>query len=448
MEVFEFITNILDNGINTFKSAKVESRPGSLSSFATKSIYYFPVLSTRNIDSENLITICRALEDNYASFVRSCFSLIPAMKVRGDVVNIDEYLRMFHQNIGIKGDDWSAFRFNESVELSRPYSLFKNGPLNEAGATTNNIRKIVKGAGLDPSDIVTDEIVKPIVDYGKKAVKDNVDAEYGVSGYLQAKKEIREDRARLKNNERRKEALDKYYAKHPNEKIGRADFDSKAGEIEKSERDMRPTVVKADCYFIIEGRGSGKNEKIKVTIPIGVKAVLHTLSSRDLTNHLIESISDRGTLHNFIRYTTGESLSLMDILFGINSMKSAIKGANSEIGRWIEPIEHRKRLNKMSKAALLSKPYLPNISVIISADDVREIEMMTGCNLYTDTRRAIKLMKDNYMLALVIADDVEETAKILYDGFSAYEEYPYKSMKRGEKKSNDISKELIKLLAR
>jgi hypothetical protein len=180
-----------------------------------------------------------------------------------------------------------------------------------------------------------------------------------------------------------------------------------------------------------------------VEIPVGVKAVMHPVEPSELTEKVMDSVAGRGILHNLIRYTTGEMLSLTDILFGVKKMKKNISG-NSDLDKWSDALDHRKRLNSISKAAFAKRPFLPNVSIVISMEEINEIQRVVGYNLLTDTRRTIKFMQDNFLLSFVIADDLTETMYVMYDGHSRFEEYPYSSVQKENQKNEKLVNALIK----
>ena len=124
-------------------------------------------------------------------------------------------------------------------------------------------------------------------------------------------------------------------------------------------------------------------------------------------------------------------------------MKNNIRG-KGEMAKWADAIDHRKRLCRLSKGFLSKKPYLPNLSIVLSMDDIKDIEHLVGYNLLEDTHRAIKFMKDSFLLTFVIADDATETAYILYDGHSSYAEYPYSALKRENERNADTMSALAK----
>ena len=87
MEVLQQINDFVDK-IDVSKSPN----PRSISSGAAKSTYYFPIICSKTVDPSTAYMISENLESSYTSFVKACFSMIPAMSVKGNVVNIEDYL--------------------------------------------------------------------------------------------------------------------------------------------------------------------------------------------------------------------------------------------------------------------------------------------------------------------------------------------------------------------
>ena len=392
MKNIEDLATAAAKSVDTDKAMGVS--PRSISSYASKAIYYFPVLCSKTVLDKSAFMISSNLEAAYSSFVQACFAMVPAVKVKGSSVNVEDYLKNFHQNIGINsGNDY----YLNLREATAPYDLFVNNTLNEA--------------------ITADKI--------KKALKSDTN----IGG-----EEIEERETTIKTDKDGKTTsttkVNKRFVSQKNFNVAEAD----------KKNNMKPSIVKVECSFLLDGN------EIKVNIPVGVKTMLHPLDSNELCNHIMDSVAGKGVLHNIIRYTTGEVLSLTDILFGINKMKNNIKAKDSETARWIDALEHRKRLCRMSKAFLSKKPYLPNLAIVLSMDDINDIEQLIGYNLLKDSHRAVKFMRDNFLLTFVIADDMTETAYIMYDGHSTYEEYPYSALKRENERTADAMSAISKSL--
>lgn len=401
-DVVNAIADITDEGKKSIENSPISITKsiGSISKGASKSIYYFPILMSKNIPLKTMGMISQNLEGSYMSFVRACFSLTPAMNLKNaDLVNIEKYLQLFHQNIGLQDKDELMvslkFSRNESME---EWKMFPNGILNEA--TTMNVGDIINRN-------------RPTFDnFGKFSFTEKNLRYIGLNG-------------KVVNNKVEKDRLE---------------INSSAIEKEKDKiNNVRPSVVEINVVFVIGG------QKINVRIPVGVKTVIHSVNSEDLIDHIMESISGKGLLHNFIRYTTGELTSLSDILFGTSKIKNHLTKSN-DVTKWADALERRKNSNKIRNNIpfLSKKPYLPNTSIVVSMEDISEIERVIGYNLLQETKRTIKFMKDNFLLSFVISDDVTETLYIMYDGDTQFSEFPFSTIKRENNKNEDIVNALIK----
>lgn len=380
MDTFKKIVNYAEDVGNKVSS---ENAIRSITAQASKAIYYFPVLCSKTVKPSTATMISTNLEHAYTSFVKACFALTPAIAVKGDVLNVEDYLKKFHQNVGIQTNDL-FLTLKESIE---EWKMFPNETLNEATSKTKSADKV--------SAIL-------------KKTQNSLD---GDNVELGGPSDLRKT----------------------NHKVS---FDAK--EIEKK-NSIKPSAVMIDVTFIFN------NKEVPVQIPVGVKTIIHPVDPEDLSGQIMDSVAGRGILHNLIRYSTGEVMSLSDIVFGISKMKKNIsRSKKSDVSRWMDSIDHRKRLTKLSKAFLGKKAFLPNLSINISMDDVDMIQRLIGYNLLTDTHRAQKFIKDSFLLALVITDDATDTAYIMYDGHSNYEEYPYSSLKRENEKTSDAINAMIK----
>lgn len=404
MDVMKAIDTFGDTAAKYIDSAAVSSSPKSISSYAAKSIYYFPVLCSKTVTDKYAFMISANLEAAYSSFVQACFAMIPAVVVKGDNVNVEDYLKIFHKNIGINSGN-NYYITNESA--MKPYNMFVNEILNEASSRTN----------------------KAVEEAKKLLTSKSFDSKISGHYYDENGNETKDRERKVTENGKEKTVENRFV---PARLFNTQEVDKK--------NNLKPSIVKVDCVFLIQGN------EVKVSIPVGVKTLLHPINSEELCNHVMDSMAGKGLLHSLIKYTTGEVMSLKDIIFGISKIKSTVHKKNTDFGKWVDAIEHRKRLNRLSTGFFQKKPYLPNISMILSMDDINDIEHLTGYNLLKDSFRASKFMKDNFLLTFVIADDATETAYILYDGHSSYEEIPYSAMRRENERTADAMSAISKSL--
>jgi hypothetical protein len=366
------------------------ARLRSISSFAGNSIYYFPMLCSSNVVPSTAGMTLETLERAYVHFVRATFALMPAMRITGTQVNVEEYLKQFHQNIGLDVS-YGGIRLNESA--GRPWETLPNMVLNEA--IYDKIPQGVKAVANELKDGYDDNTYKPdIASHIKQG--DNTQ-------HISYTREFKDATKKLNGAE--------------------------------------PSVVMVTASFILDG----VTKTVDVSLPIGVKTNLKVLESDSLCDRVVDSLIGKGFVHDMIRWSTGEMLSLKDILFGVDKIKGNINRSNDEASQWFTALQRRKRLTSISMPALNKKAFLPNTAVVLSMGDVRIIETQYGINVL-DAKYAKRLIEDNFLLSFVIADDMTETLHVMHDGHLNFEEYPYTTVSRENAANNKEMATLIKAI--
>ena len=78
------------------------NRIKSISAYSSNSIFYFSTIVSDQCTPEEIAMVSRMIEKSCASFVLACISLMPFHRIRSnDVGAIEDYLKQFHQNMGI-----------------------------------------------------------------------------------------------------------------------------------------------------------------------------------------------------------------------------------------------------------------------------------------------------------------------------------------------------------
>ena len=216
---------------------------------------------------------------------------------------------------------------------------------------------------------------------------------------------------------------------------------------------MDPTYIIVDITAVIKTNdGASTNAQVQThkqqfKVPLAIRAQLHVVESQETMQYIIDSLDNRGVINGLIRWTSGEMISLADVLFGFTKIKRKIVDKDKTINRWANIIEERKRMSQMSTATMGKRVFLPNTTILITMDEVREIEQKSGYNLL-EPRVGNRVIKDYFLLGIMIVDDMLDTAYILYDGFSEYAEYPYSMMMRENETSDKEIKNLLRALGR
>lgn len=379
------LTNSVKNG---FHVSTIDGR--SIAAQASAATYMFPVLVSNSIDPEKSSKIIDNLELQYCQFVKACFALKPAMKVNdaSKMLSIEDYLKEFHQNIGIKSKKDLVIHVNESAE----YKMFPNSPLNESSnENKKELNEAVYGTAYKQAGEDTTSV-------GNLYVESKIDNDEKFNKNMSYN---------LKDQEKR--------------------------------NPIAATPVEVPVNFIFGGK------LIETKVTVGVKAMAHGIQSSDLVKQIVHAITKKGMINGLIRWRSGELNSLKDIIFHTDDMKRGIGGA-SEAAKWFNIIEHRKRLNKLSLGLLAKKPFLPNISIMLSSDEVNDIARQTGIDLLTNSEYAAKFMDDNYLISLIIYNAGLDTVYIMNDGMTYYNEIPFASLKRSNSKAEDEISKIMKSL--
>ena len=119
----------LDDLIDAGRKNVAKNNFSSIASKASEDILQFPVIISDSVDYETAVTVTKALERNYASFIETIISMNNNVGDL-DADNISGYLRRFHDNSmsasvdsdGRYGDDVSLQGFGDAFSGRTPIS--------------------------------------------------------------------------------------------------------------------------------------------------------------------------------------------------------------------------------------------------------------------------------------------------------------------------------------
>lgn len=181
---------------------------------------------------------------------------------------------------------------------------------------------------------------------------------------------------------------------------------------------------------------------------VGVKAVLHYVSSEDMINRVVLKKSDNNTLLNFIRATTREISFFNDFLFAtkrakIDAVAKSGRGSNSKIWKILEIRADRSKLNraagkKNTDCAAIS-------TIVISRAEVDLIKKEHRIDLMKPGQ-FVSIMRGYNFMCGVIVDDVAERVDFMWDdGTKNFETLSFSSLERED--SNGSLKKVINIMA-
>ncbi len=213
-------------------------------------------------------------------------------------------------------------------------------------------------------------------------------------------------------------------------------------DIEKANEAMPSLII---VNFKTNDLNSAK--VINNTCVIGVKAVLHYVSSADMVNKIVLKNTDRRGLFNLIRATTREISFFKDFLFSVDRAKvdalsKVGKGSSSNIWKLLElrANEANRRRSFLKSDASCSAI----ATIVITKEEADLIKREHRIDI-TKPGTLLAIMRGYSFMCAVIVDSISERIDFLWDdGSKNFETYSFMSLEREE--SSGMYKKVINLM--
>ena len=153
---------------------------------------------------------------------------------------------------------------------------------------------------------------------------------------------------------------------------------------------------------------------------IGIKTVMHLISTKDLGEDLHGLVTGDISSLRKVRYKTGE-IKFMDYVFNVKQIKrDAAKHINYN-KRWINTLKRLSEYDKVN-GSLLKAPAriiagghipIPNGTLVLSQTDVTMMTNSTGIDIST-VSNAKRLAKSLFLIAICIVDNSAGSMRVLF----------------------------------
>lgn len=475
----------------------------SLARSGAEGTLQFPVIISNSLNIETSVMIAKALESQFASFTRITLSMHPYLDLSKDK-DITSYLKKFHQNAGSRFNTLGSLLLegsydiltNESDEIcglfitsegcngrvlkdnkmqmfsvleyinetalndlykpKNPRVNFKNKNLNnyynnEIVTEANNKKKNnsfnKRSTGSNNIDLRAEEreLDRDIkVDqYAYQMYRDEVGDEY----------KARRDKVNDINNDRNYNLKsDQFkYTKDRNRELDRREqermniMNMGNAKVEMTNNDCKkanelvPTTLALSLNVKDKGNFGGT-----VNFVLGIKAILHPVSSSEVVKNMVYGCKSSNKFFNFIRWTTGEIAFFKDFVLQLDQIKNDAVGSATRKNAWWSALKRRKNVAKFKRLSPISNQLLPNASVVISIEEVNAIRVEHGFDLM-DVKMMKKIMNEYFLLSFVIVDNSQELATFLFDGQDEPQTLSFSALERENSNKNDF-KEIYKLI--
>lgn len=422
----------------------------------------FPVIVTEATPLDQAIMISKAVERKAVAMLQMLFAANQITSAN----NAYDYLNKFHNNID-DSLDWSKTNVDDVINAT-------NDIENIISANENaNIRDLIEINIKRGIEAVQEDIKMNCNYYLSESINPNSVNNYIVRNVLNDIQVIEEiARASMKpygTNSvpgAKKPAADKTKETKKSSKpsrhnsgtpVQRDNSDSDNMSNLKSSYDvLNKMVIKSDIekaneavpsLMIINFKSRYGERTTLSTAVVGVKAMIHYVSSEDMINKVMLKNSDRNGLFNFIRATTREISFFKDFLFAVDRAKvdalsKAGKGSTSSIWKLLEL---RANESKRRKSLLKNDATCSAIAtIVITKAEVELIKKYHRIDL--SKAGTLKSIMRGYsiMCAAIIDDAIEKVDFLWDDGSQGFETYSFSSLEREE--SSGMYKKVINMI--
>ena len=379
----------------------------------------FPVIVTEATPIDQAVMISKAVERKAVAMLQMLFAANQITNAR----NAYDYLNKFHNNID-DSLDWSTANIDDVINASNDLDdILEN----------SNIKNIIEINIKRGIEAIQEDIKMNCNYYLSENINPKSVNNYIVRNVLNDIQVIEEvsfpegQRQRVPSNLK-------------------AAYDTLNKSVLKSDIEKANEAVPS--LMIINFRVKSNYFKPTInTAVIGVKAMIHYVSSEDMINKVMLKNSDKNGLFNFIRATTREISFFKDFLFAVDRAKvdalsKTGKGSSSNIWKLLElrANEAKRKKSLLSKNASCSAI----ATIVVTKAEVELIKKYHRIDI--SKAGTLKSIMRGYsiMCAAIIDDAVEKVDFLWDDGSQGFETYSFSSLEREE--SSGMYKKVINMI--
>lgn len=445
------------------KELTLKLNKNSISRGSSNSILQFPVLTSNTISLDDLTMVSKALEREYATFIRVMVSL-------DDTINLEKgetkesKIKNFHQNFGTEGHTRLEFSLHESTGFGYTdlYKSFEEKNIHLLNSYCEDLNMTILND-------LTNKNNKNYYNLGEATQSSKEDADYARLRRQEKRAEAKESREQqkylndLEDRRIRKQREDEKHAWAQSDydvKMSRAERDVEKFGWDKQDRQMQsqyrgiannqilasdvkkanelvPTLLDISLYYSKPGAPMQETNLV-----LGVKAVSHLIETEEMVHNIAKSVIDKRAFFRFIQWTSGEINTWKDYILATEKLKkeAVSQRTNSVWWRRLKLRGAKERLKRFSK-----KDIMPNATLVLSMDEVEYIQNNYNINLLKNVKAIKNIFDTFFLLGLVIVDPISELAYFMFDGQSEYQVHTYRSLERENTSAGDV-KSLISLI--
>lgn len=406
---------------------------------ASKLIAVYPVLVSKSVSFDTARMVSKYIEQ------KGCIILQLALQqanISGAGSGVD-YLRQFHQNLNIGGDDVAAMGSIINAMIDDIAAKTKT----ESTSIANEFAKEKILESIDWDSILENdnsirisnqqmkELMEVFSDAEKYQIYDTNLNERSINDFI-VKESAGDYRVIIKSfNEadNKNIMLPSKYVSGGNQNSGLLD------------RDVKKINSAVPSLLIVRFYNSS-NATVATEFIIGVKSKVLAVDAAEILRRIANDNADGKSFLNIMRAITGE-LKISDFLFGLSRTKEDLKSTRIKgaYGDTWNLLQNRAAAAKTAVARGQRNDFAAITTVVISRDDADDLFKEENLDV-TDPSVAKHFMESYNLLGFAIVDDAVESVKFMFDDGNRYfEEFSYKMLGRETEAEN--YKNMIKLMA-
>jgi hypothetical protein len=397
----------------------------SISRKAGNAILQFPVLTSNVISVQDLTMVNKALERQYATFIRIAMGLDDSVE---NGSNKTDFIKRFHQNSGTKqqlringtyfqeGMEMANRPFAEDLRLESLNDMTNKGNQNNYILGKGNLRSLSEAPRVQVTnnhDIYNDVNPTIVNNISPPNVNNNIRITGSTGGGGGGPK-----------------ISDK--SQYTNQLL--------SNDIKKA-NELVPTTL--DIAVFVENENG---QPVQSNILMGIKTIAHLVDSEQMIFNIAKAVEEKRALFRFIQWTTGEIAFFKDYLFMIDRIRNEATSQRTD-SHWWRSLKRRATESRIRRWTFGKKEILPNSTILITMDEVEYIANNYNIDLLDNTKAVRTLMDVFFLLGFVIVDPAAELAYFFFDGQTTYQTFSYNSLERENTSASEV-KSIVSLMSR
>ena len=406
---------------------------------ASKLIAVYPVLVSKSVSFDTARMVSKYIEQ------KGCIILQLALQqanISGAGSGVD-YLRQFHQNLNIGGDDVAAMGsiINAMIDDIAAKTKTESTSIASEFAKEKILESIDWDSMLENDNSIKisnqqmRELMEVFSDAEKYQIYDTNLNERSINDFI-VKESAGDYKVTIKafnEADNKNTMLPSKYVSGGNQNSGLLD------------RDVKKINSAVPSLLIVRFYNSS-NATVATEFIIGVKSKVLAVDAAEILRRIANDNADGKSFLNIMRAITGE-LKISDFLFGLSRTKEDLKSTRIKgaYGDTWNLLQNRAAAAKTAVARGQRNDFAAITTVVISRDDADDLFKEENLDV-TDPSVAKHFMESYNLLGFAIVDDAVESVKFMFDDGNRYfEEFSYKMLGRETEAEN--YKNMIKLMA-